>query len=51
VRFLENAGQEIYMMDANGDNQANLTNKSGRDISPAWSPDAPVLRWGVLALQ
>ena len=30
---------EIYVMDADGGNQRNLTNNPGRDISPSWSPD------------
>ena len=30
---------EIYVMDADGDNQLNLTNNPGRDSSPSWSPD------------
>ena len=30
---------EIYVMDADGGNQLNLTNDPGDDRSPAWSPD------------
>ena len=30
---------EIYVMDADGGNQRNLTNNPDRDISPSWSPD------------
>ena len=30
---------EIYVMDANGDNQKNLTNNPSADRSPSWSPD------------
>ncbi len=30
---------EIYVMDANGDNQRRLTNSPGQDSAPAWSPD------------
>ncbi|MFC1714710.1 DUF5050 domain-containing protein [Candidatus Poribacteria bacterium] len=30
---------EIYAMDADGDNQRNLTNSPGVDMAPAWSPD------------
>ncbi len=30
---------EIYVMDADGGNQLNLTNNPGKDISPSWSPD------------
>ncbi len=30
---------EIYVMDADGSNQQNLTNHPSHDISPAWSPD------------
>jgi len=30
---------EIYVMDADGKNPRRLTNNSGRDICPAWSPD------------
>ena len=30
---------EIYVMDADGDNQKNLTNNPSADRSPSWSPD------------
>ena len=30
---------EIYVMDADGGNQQNLSNNPGNDISPSWSPD------------
>ena len=30
---------DIYVMDADGGNQQNLTNNPGRDSSPSWSPD------------
>ena len=30
---------EIYVMDANGENLRNLTNDSSRDGHPSWSPD------------
>ena len=30
---------EIYVMDANGENQRNLTNNPGGDTDPSWSPD------------
>ena len=30
---------DIYLMDADGKNQRNLTNHPGFDYSPAWSPD------------
>src|SRR5262245_49179084 len=30
---------EIYAMDADGNNERNLTNKRGNDWAPAWSPD------------
>ena len=30
---------EIYVMDADGSNQINLTNSSSRDVGPVWSPD------------
>ena len=30
---------EIYVMDANGENQQNLTNDPSNDRSPSWSPD------------
>jgi len=30
---------EIYVMNADGSNQTNLTNNAARDFSPAWSPD------------
>ena len=30
---------EIYVMDADGGNQRNLTNNPGDDRDPSWSPD------------
>jgi RNA polymerase sigma factor (sigma-70 family) len=30
---------EIYLMDAHGDNQVNVTNNAANDWEPAWSPD------------
>ena len=30
---------EIYVMDADGGNQRNLTNNPGEDKDPSWSPD------------
>ena len=30
---------EIYVMDADGSNQVNLTNSAAADRRPAWSPD------------
>ena len=30
---------EIYVMDADGKNQRNITNKPGDNSSPSWSPD------------
>jgi TolB protein len=31
-------GYEIYVMDADGSNQENLTNDPGYDVNPTWSP-------------
>ena len=31
--------REIYVMDAAGTNQTNLTNSAAQDYEPAWSPD------------
>ncbi len=31
--------QEIYLMDADGQNQTRLTSNSAREVNPAWSPD------------
>ena len=31
--------KDIYVMDATGDNQVNVTNNPANDWSPAWSPD------------
>jgi Tol biopolymer transport system component len=31
--------QEIYVMNSDGTNQINLTNNSGHDRNPSWSPD------------
>ncbi len=32
-------GSEIYVMDADGSNQTNLTNSPGDDAHPSWSPE------------
>jgi len=29
---------EIYVMDADGSNEVNLTNYAGYDVTPTWSP-------------
>jgi len=31
--------EEVYVINANGSGQTNLTNNSARDINPGWSPD------------
>ena len=33
-------GIDIYVMDADGKNQRNLTNHPDRDRAPSWSPDS-----------
>ncbi len=37
--FLRDDQTEIYVMNADGSGQANLTNHSARDFDPSWSPD------------
>ena len=41
IAFVSNrdGNDEIYVMDANGANQTNLTNSPGSDTKPDWSPD------------
>ena len=39
VNIRGRSAYEIYVMDADGGNQRNLTNNPDRDISPSWSPD------------
>ncbi len=41
IAFVSNrdGNKEVYVMDANGRNQINLTNNSADDESPTWSPD------------
>jgi Tol biopolymer transport system component len=34
---------EIYVMDANGENQQRLTDNAAQDWRPAWSPDGTKL--------
>ena len=36
---MRDGDREIYVMDADGKNQRNLTNDPESDINPAWSPD------------
>ena len=36
---IKDGNLEIYVMDASGDNQRNLTNNRRHDTDPAWSPD------------
>ncbi len=36
---LRDGNTEIYVMDADGGNQENLTNHPAYDAEPAWSPD------------
>ena len=37
---IRDGNKEIYSMDSNGENQANLTNNRSDDWDPSWSPDA-----------
>ena len=39
VNIRNSPNYEIYVMDADGDNQLNLTNDANDDRSPSWSPD------------
>ena len=38
--------EEIYVMNADGTNQTNLTNNAARDYVPAWSPDGSKIAFG-----
>jgi Tol biopolymer transport system component len=38
-RSIRQGNHEIYLVDADGSNDANLTNNPAIDIEPAWSPD------------
>ncbi len=40
-----NGNLEIYKMDANGSNETRLTNNSGADTVPAWSPDGTLIAY------
>ncbi len=37
---------EIYVMDADGQNQVNITQHNDRDYQPAWSPDGTYIAFG-----
>ncbi len=37
--YTEDDNHEIYVMDADGDHQENISNHSSWDTSPSWSPD------------
>ena len=39
ISWRDDYNAEIYVMDADGSNQTNLSNSRGWDYSPAWSPD------------
>ena len=39
---------EIYLMDSDGSNSRNISNRSSTDYSPAWSPDGSQLAFRVL---
>ena len=41
IAFVSNrdGNDEIYVMDADGSNQTNLTNNPAEEAYPAWSPD------------
>ena len=40
TRSRDSRGPDIYVMNADGANQINLTNLAGDDYAPDWSPDA-----------
>jgi Tol biopolymer transport system component len=40
------ADYEIYVMDADGSDQTNLTNNSADESAPAWSPDGTKIAFG-----
>jgi len=41
-----NLGQEIYIVEANGDNPTNLSNSPEDDVYPSWSPDGSKIAFG-----
>jgi dipeptidyl aminopeptidase/acylaminoacyl peptidase len=41
-----NLNTEIFVMDADGSNPVNISNNSGQDTAPAWSPDGTRIAFG-----
>ena len=41
-----NSNDQIYVMNADGSNQVNLTNNSANDGQPSWSPDGSMIAFG-----
>jgi Tol biopolymer transport system component len=37
---------ELFMMDSDGSNLRQITDRPGTDVSPAWSPDTTRIAWG-----
>ena len=40
---IRDGNEEIYVMNADGSNQINLTDNPARDIIPSWSPDGTMI--------
>jgi TolB protein len=43
VAFRDGGDQEIYIMNADGSDQRNLTDDPGEDFDPDWSPDGKLI--------
>ena len=49
LRAILDQNIELYVMNADGSEQKNLTNNAAKDFNPSWSPDGKKIRFSTMA--